>query len=176
MAKRGEPAACICCPHTKLVVNGKALGTRLSSHTIMGQSGSAGGCSKMTKVGTTKVFIQWKECWLTSVIFKSFRWFSIWYTRWFCSVYSGGSRFCVYSVPTLAREIWEGRGGRGGEGRGGEGAWGGDTRKYSRTCMVTSTRERPPRISDRDFRSNLALRMEPLINDYHSQAIATITF
>ena len=54
MAKRGERAACICCPHTKLVVNGKALGTRLSSHTIMGQSGSAGGCSKMTKVGTTK--------------------------------------------------------------------------------------------------------------------------
>ena len=62
-------------------------------------------------------------------------------------------------VSTLAREIWEGRGGEGGEG-----AWGGDTRKYSRTCMVTTTRERPPRISDRDFPSHLALRMEPLIN------------
>ena len=54
-------------------VNGKASGTRLSSHTIMGQSGSAGGCSKITKVGATKVFILWKECWLTSVIFKSVR-------------------------------------------------------------------------------------------------------
>ena len=81
----------------------------------------------------------------------------------------------VSTVLPLSQEKF-GRGEEEGEGRGGEGAWGGNTRKYSRTCMVTSTRERPPRISDRDFPSNLALRMEPLINDYHSQAIATITF
>ena len=70
----------------------------------------------------------------------------------------------VTTVFPLSQEKF----GMGGEGRGeegGEGAWGGDIRKYSRTCMVTTTRERPPRISDRDFPSNLALRMEPLIND-----------
>ena len=70
------------------------------------------------------------------------------------------ARDLVSRVFPLSQEKFGRRGG------GGEGAWGGDTRKYSRTCMVTTTRERPPRISDCDFSSYLALRMEPFTNDH----------
>ena len=76
------------------------------------------------------------------------------------------ARDLVSRVFPLSQEKFGRIGGGGEGGEGGEGEWGGDTRKYSRTCMVSTTRERSPRISDREFSSYLALRMEPFTNDH----------
>ena len=91
-------------------VKGKALGTRLSSHTIMGQSDSAGGCSKMTMSAQQKFSFSGRSAGsLQSFLNQSGDLVS--------SILGYFVQFIVAApdlASTLAREIWERRGGRGG--------------------------------------------------------------